>query len=147
MENFWQGILKNKILWLTVLSWTISQGTKIILGLVRKKRFNFNWIFRPGGMPSSHTAGTVTLSFCLGKEFGFSSPIFAFSMIFTIMTMFDAQTWRRSIGVQARLLNRMLEDLRERKKIEDFHLKELFGHTPIEVFIGALIGFLISFFY
>ncbi|MCM8819463.1 MAG: divergent PAP2 family protein, partial [Candidatus Omnitrophica bacterium] len=60
MQNFWQGILKNKIWWLTVLSWIISQGTKVIFGLVREKRFNFNWVFRPGGMPSSHTAGTVT---------------------------------------------------------------------------------------
>ena len=57
-----------------------------------------------------------------------------------MITMFDAQTWRRSIGVQARMLNKMIDDLHRKKKIEENRLKELMGHTPVEVFVGALVG-------
>lgn len=144
MEGFFL-IFKNKILGLTVLSWVISQGLKIFLGIIREKRFDFDWIFRPGGMPSSHTAGVVTLTFSLGKEFGFSSSIFALSFVIMIMTMFDAQTWRHSIGVQAKILNRIIDDIRENKKIKEDRIKELVGHTPIEVFVGGLIGFFVYF--
>lgn len=140
MEGFWIGIFKNRVLWLTLLSWVIAQGIKIILGLGKEKKFNFYWILKTGGMPSAHSSAVVTLAFSLGKEVGFSSPFFALSSIFALIVMFDAQTWRRSIGVQARVLNKMMEDIQEKKKIKDNRLRELMGHTPIEVFVGALIG-------
>ena len=75
---------------------------------------------------------------------GFASPFFALSVIFALIVMFDAQTWRRSIGFQARILNRMLEDIQENKGITEDRLRELVGHTPIEVFVGASIGIIIS---
>jgi acid phosphatase family membrane protein YuiD len=140
MEDFWQGLLRNRIFWITNLGWLTAQCLKIILGLFREKKFNFNWLLRTGGMPSAHTTAVVTLTTCLGKEMGFSSPIFALSCFFALMTMFDAQTWRRSIGVQARILNRMIADIQSKKKVKDDHLRELAGHTPIEVFVGALLG-------
>lgn len=144
MENGLQGIWVNKVFWITNLSWVTAQGLKVIIGLVTEKKFNFNWILRTGGMPSAHSAAVVGLASALGKEVGFSSPIFAMSCFFALMTMFDAQTWRRSIGVQARILNRIMDDLHSRRKIQDDRLKELAGHTPIEVFAGALIGILIT---
>lgn len=140
MNNFWQGIFSNKVLWVTLLSWAIAQGTKIISGLVQGKKFNFYWILRTGGMPSAHSAAVVALAFSLGKELSFSSPIFALTAIFALVTMFDAQTWRRSIGVQARLLNNIMDDVYLGKKVEEYKLKELVGHTPVEVFIGVLVG-------
>jgi len=85
------------------------------------------------------------LVFCMGKELGYSSPLFALSILFALITMFDAQTWRRSIGFQAKILNRMIDDLSEGKKIEDERLRELVGHTPFEVFVGALVGIFITF--
>ncbi len=144
MENVWQGLSVNKVFWITNLSWVTAQGLKVIIGLVTEKKFNFNWILRTGGMPSAHSAAVVGLASSLGKEVGFSSPIFAMSCFFALMTMFDAQTWRRSIGVQARILNRIMDDLHSRRKIQDDRLKELAGHTPIEVFAGALIGILVT---
>jgi len=144
MENSLQGIWVNKVFWITNLSWLTAQGLKVIIGLVTEKKFNFNWILRTGGMPSAHSAAVVGLASSLGKEVGFSSPVFAMSCFFALMTMFDAQTWRRSIGVQARILNRIMDDLHSRRKIQDDRLKELAGHTPIEVFAGALIGILVT---
>ncbi|MCK9573228.1 MAG: divergent PAP2 family protein [Candidatus Omnitrophica bacterium] len=144
MESALQGIWSNQVFWITNLSWVTAQGLKVIIGLVTEKKFNFNWILRTGGMPSAHSAAVVGLASSLGKEVGFSSPLFAMSCFFALMTMFDAQTWRRSIGVQARILNRIMDDLQSKRKIRDDRLKELAGHTPTEVFAGALIGILIT---
>lgn len=141
--DFWLAVYQNKALWVTLLSWFVAQGSKILLGTVNEKRFNFYWLLGTGGMPSSHSAATTALAVCIGKELGFNSPLFTLATIFALVTMFDAQTWRRSIGVQARILNRMMGDIQENKKIEDDRLRELVGHTPIEVLVGALIGLLI----
>lgn len=144
MRNFWIEVFQNKALWVTLLAWFIAQGAKVILGTIRERRFNFYWLLGTGGMPSSHSAAVVALMFCIGYEAGFSSPFFAFATIFALITMFDAQTWRRSIGFQARVLNRMLDDLHKHKRIQEKQLRELVGHTPIEVFVGAVIGVVVT---
>jgi len=118
----------------------VTQGTKIALGVVRHKKFNFYWLLGTGGMPSAHSAAVVSLVICIGKELGVASPLFAMSILFALITMFDAQTWRRSIGVQAKILNEIMDDFQEKKQIQEEKLRELVGHTPIEVFTGALIG-------
>ena len=139
IENVLQ-IFQNKPFLLTILSWFIAQGIKIVRGLIREKRFDFYWILKTGGMPSAHSAAVVALTFSIGKEVGFSSSMFALSSIFALITMFDAQTWRRSIGIQARILNRMMDDIHNKGRVREDRLKELVGHTPFEVFVGALIG-------
>jgi len=143
MGGFWHGIITNKVLWVTLLSWAVAQGMKILIGLLQGKKFNFYWILRTGGMPSAHSAAVSSLAFSLGKEMGYASPAFALAAILALITMFDAQTWRRSIGVQARMLNLIMDDIQQRKKIEEQKIKELMGHTPVEVLVGAIIGFII----
>ncbi|MCP4653021.1 MAG: divergent PAP2 family protein [Candidatus Omnitrophica bacterium] len=143
MSDFWSEIFKNKVIWVSFLSWVIAQGAKIVRGVIKEKRFNFSWLLGTGGMPSSHSSAVTALAVCLGAELGFSSPFFALACIFALVTMFDAQTWRRSIGVQAKILNRIMDDIQEGRAIEDTKLKELVGHTPVEVFVGALIGVII----
>jgi len=96
-------------------------------------------------MPSAHSAAVVSLVVCVGKELGSSSPFFALSLLFAFITMFDAQTWRRSIGFQAKILNKIMIDFQEGKKIREDRLRELVGHTPIEVFMGALVGVAVTF--
>jgi hypothetical protein len=144
MDNFWKEIFNNQVLWITLLSWAIAQGIKIIIGLTQGKKFNFYWILRTGGLPSAHSAAVVALAMALGKELGFQSPFFALSAIFALITMFDAQTWRRSIGVQARILNKIMEDFHEGRKLKEKRMKELVGHTPVEIFAGALIGIIVA---
>ncbi|UCG35252.1 MAG: divergent PAP2 family protein [Candidatus Omnitrophota bacterium] len=147
MIGFWQGVFNNRAFWITLLAWAIAQGLKITIGLAQGKKFNFYWILRTGGMPSAHSAAVAALAMSVGKETGFSSAYFALATIFALITMFDAQTWRRSIGVQARVLNRMIDDFQEKGKIEEARMKELVGHTPIEVFFGALIGLVTPLFF
>lgn len=147
MAGFWQEIFANKVLWVTLLSWALAQGIKIIIGLAQGQKFNFYWILRTGGLPSAHSAAVAALATGLGREVGFNSPFFALATIFALITMFDAQTWRRSIGVQAKILNKIKADLHEGKKIEEENLKELIGHTPVEVFAGAFLGIIVTLVY
>ena len=144
MIGVWEGIASNRTLWAVVFSGITAQSLKIIILLSRKKKFNFSWLVNTGGMPSSHSAAVVAFAVCMGKEVGYASPFFALGVLFALITMFDAQTWRRSIGFQAKILNHMMEDLQKKKKIEENRLREFVGHTPVEVFIGALIGVLVT---
>ena len=145
MDGFWEGISKNKAFWAITFSAIAAQGLKIILGVVKERRFNFYWLLGTGGMPSTHSAAVVSLVVCINKELGSSSPFFALSILFALITMFDAQTWRRSIGFQAKILNKIMVDFQEGKKIREDRLRELVGHTPVEVFMGALVGVAVTF--
>ena len=140
MEDFWQGFCNNRALWTIVASAITAQGLKTIVGIIRGQKFNFYWLLGTGGMPSAHSASVSALVFSVSKEAGSSSVLFALSIVFALMTMFDAQTWRRSIGFQAKILNKMIEDLQERKKIKEDRLRELVGHTPVEVLMGVVVG-------
>ncbi len=145
MDGFWEGLSKNKAFWAIFFSAIAAQSLKIIIGVIKEKRFNFYWLLGTGGMPSTHSAAVVSLVICVGKELGSSSPFFALSVVFALITMFDAQTWRRSIGFQAKILNKIMVDFQEGKKLREDRLRELVGHTPIEVLMGALVGVAITF--
>jgi acid phosphatase family membrane protein YuiD len=133
-------IFQNKILFVTLTVWAIAQTIKVILGVVREKRFNFKWFIGTGGMPSSHAAGAVALATSCGLQEGFDSISFALSAVFALVTMFDAQGVRRSAGQQAAILNQILDDMYWRGKIEADRLFELIGHTPLQVIMGAILG-------
>lgn len=138
--DFFIVLSKNKIFIITILTWIIAQLIKVIIGIFTEKRFNFKWFVGTGGMPSSHCAGVVALTTSMGLKFGYDSEIFAVCLIFTMITMFDAQGVRRSTGRQAEILNKMFENLYFKKPIQEDRLRELIGHTPIQVFIGAVLG-------
>ena len=127
-----------------VLSWFISQVIKVIRGIMLRKRFNFRWLFDTGGMPSSHSATVGSLATAVGLYYGFQSIPFLITFVFTMITLFDAAGVRRSVGRQAGILNKMLDDFYEKGQVPETRLKELLGHTPIEVFTGALLGIVIS---
>jgi len=143
-ENFFIQIFKNKVLLATLLSWLVAQTLKVILGVIRQKRFDFRWFLGTGGMPSSHAAGVCALATAVGLTFGFYSPLFAVTLVFTIIVMFDAQGVRRTVGKQAEILNKILDDIYWRGKVSEDRLKELLGHTPIEVLAGTILGIVIA---
>lgn len=144
MQSFLIPLFKNKILWVSIAGWAIAQTIKVLIGVIKEKRFNFRWFIGTGGMPSSHAAGATALAVACGFDIGFNSAVFALATMFAIVTMFDAQGVRRSTGQQAEILNKITEDLYWKGKVEEGRLKELIGHTPIEVFIGGIIGFAIA---
>jgi len=137
-------IFDNKVLNAAVVGWIIAQTIKVILGVIREKRFNFKWFIGSGGMPSSHVAGMMSLTTSVGYTCGFSSYQFAMAFVMTLIVMFDAQGVRRTVGRQAEILNKMLDDVSHNKSITDERLRELLGHSPIEVLAGAALGILIA---
>lgn len=143
MDSFLK-IFSNRIFLSTLLAWAIAQTIKVILGVIREKKFNFKWFVGTGGMPSSHSAGVAAMATSVGIKCGFSSTLFAFSLIFAIITMFDAQGVRRASGKQAEALNKIFEDMYFKKPIKEERLIELIGHTPVEVITGGLIGILLA---
>lgn len=143
MTNFLSYFfMKNHILSVTIIAWVFTQTIKVTLGVIRKRKFDFRWFIGTGGMPSSHAAGAAALALSSGLELGFSSPIFALAFVFALVTMFDAQGVRRSAGRQAMILNKLMEDIYWQGKVKEGKLKELLGHTPVQVMVGALIGIL-----
>jgi len=135
---------KNYVFHSVALAWLFAQTLKVLLGAIREKRFNFMWFVGTGGMPSSHAAGVTALASSTGLYAGFNTPLFSMALIFAIVVLFDAQGVRRASGKQAQILNRILDDIYWQKKIQEDRLKELLGHTPIEVLTGVAIGIFMS---
>ncbi|MGD9015165.1 MAG: divergent PAP2 family protein [Candidatus Omnitrophota bacterium] len=144
MKGFLQQLGQNHILWVTIIAWVLTQSIKVALGVIREKRFDFRWFVGPGGIPSSHAAGASALATSIGIRYGFNTVSFALAAAFTIVVMFDAQNVRRAAGKQAQILNKMMEDIYWRGKIKETQLRELLGHTPVEVFLGMILGILIA---
>ena len=135
---------KNYIFLTSFAAWAIAQTIKVVLGIFREKRFNFRWFVGTGGMPSAHAASVAALSTSVGITYGFDSALFAIALTFTLIIMFDAQTTRLSSGKQAEILNKMLDDIYWKHKLDEEKLKEFLGHTPIQVFVGAGLGIVVS---
>ena len=134
----------NKIFFVGFWSWVVAQTIKVLLGIMRERRFNFRWFVGSGGMPSSHAALATGLTTSIGLYYGFDSGLFAMAFAFTVITMFDAQGVRRQSGHQAEALNKIIDDLYAHRPVREDRLKELFGHTPVEVFAGGLVGIMIA---
>ena len=143
-ESIFTQLGRNRILISTVAAWAIAQTIKIVLGVFREKRFNFRWLFRSGGMPSSHVALSMCLSTSMGLYYGFDSGLFAMAIGFAAITMFDAQGVRRHSGRQAAALNKIFDDLYTNKGFQEARMKEFLGHTPVEVYAGGLLGIVVA---
>jgi hypothetical protein len=144
MKDFFVQLFQNEIFITVVVAWFIAQSAKVFLGVISEKRFNFKWFVDTGGMPSSHAATVSALACAIGLRYGYKSSIFAITLIFAWIVLMDAQGFRRSVGKQAEILNTVLDDIYWKKKIKEEKLKELLGHTPVEVLIGAIIGILVA---
>lgn len=145
MNNIFIEIFKNKIFMTTLSTWLIAQTIKVSIGVWRQKRFDFRWFVGTGGMPSSHAAGASCLATAIGLEHGFSSAYFALAAAFAVVVMFDAQGVRRAAGKQARVLNKIMDDIYWQGRINESQLRELLGHTPVEVIAGFLLGAVVAF--
>jgi acid phosphatase family membrane protein YuiD len=134
------ALIANDVLGACIVAWLIAQLSKPILYYVYTRRLSLRYFVTAGGMPSSHSAVVVALATRVGIDTGLSSVLFALSAVFAAVVMYDAAGVRRSVSVQARILNRMLTEMIEAQRFNEQRLRELIGHTPFEVFVGALIG-------
>ena len=129
-----------KILYVTSLAWAVAQGLKVLIYYVRNRRFNFRLFVGTGGMPSSHSAYVCSLATAIGIESGWSSPVFLLSVGMALVIMTDAAGVRRAAGQQAKILNEIMDDLYSSKPVPQQRLRELLGHTPFQVLMGAILG-------
>ncbi len=141
--TFFYDIVGNFWLMSALCAWFTAQFLKVLTGLFRERRFSvIVLMFSTGGMPSSHTASVVALTTAIVLTHGVGSAAFAISFLFSMVVMIDATGVRRETGEQAKILNRMMSQLFESKNSEEWNqtLKELVGHTPLQVIAGAGVG-------
>ncbi|MCI8276525.1 MAG: divergent PAP2 family protein [Clostridia bacterium] len=137
-------IITNKCIYVPFLLWCVVQMYKVITDLVKNKKLNIKRLVGAGGMPSSHAAVVCSLASCVGKQYGFGSGEFAIAIIMACIVMYDAAGVRRAAGKQARVLNKILETPGLTTGEVGEKLVELLGHTPIQVFVGAILGFAVG---
>ena len=141
--SYLQQLAANSVLLTALIGWFAAQALKIVLSW--DKKLDFKRFIGSGGMPSSHASFVMSLTMAVGFENGFDSAAFAISAVVAFVVMYDAAGIRRSAGQQAAILNKLVESVVK----ADFpgtekKLKELLGHTPIEVLGGAILGIIIA---
>lgn len=134
----------NTILTGSIFAMLMAQFLKLFTHLIQEKKLNLARFVGSGGMPSSHTAFVVCLSVSIGLVEGWDSSVFAVAVTFAMIVMYDATGVRRAAGMQAKILNQIIDELDSEHIIREQRLKELLGHTPKEVLGGAFLGVLIA---
>ena len=143
--NSLMQLLNNRIFWVCVMAWFVAQAAKVVLTLAVERRLDFRRFFGLGGMPSSHSAVVTALAVGVGIRSGFNSTLFAIACVLAVITMTDAAGVRRSTGKHAAVINQLMDMLSGNGyTFDEKRLKELVGHTPIQVLAGALLGTLIG---
>ena len=135
-----QAVLENRILIAAFLAWAIAQVTKTIYELIRQRQLIFSRLVSSGGMPSSHSAIVTSLATATGRVMGLNSAAFAITIVLASIVMYDAAGVRRAVSIQARILNQMIDEAFQGKPFAEKRLRELIGHTPIQVFVGGILG-------
>jgi acid phosphatase family membrane protein YuiD len=139
------SILSNKTITVPVIAWFIAQFLKVINVIVVERKLDFTRFVGSGGMPSSHSSFIVSLATVVGKMKGLGSVEFGISAAVAAIVMYDAAGVRRAAGKQAKVLNKLIFSQKEEDRQNfDENLKELIGHSPFEVFIGAMLGMLMG---
>lgn len=139
-----QQFFSNKIIGVSVLSWAVAQIIKIIIDMIENRTIDLRLIVSSGGMPSSHSSFVTSLAATVGLEQGFDSTAFAICFVICMVVMYDAAGVRRAAGKHAAIINKMLESMAKSGVKVDEKLKELLGHTPVEVAAGAILGIFIA---
>ena len=139
------SLLGNKALITALLGWLIAQVLKVIIVRIKDKRFDLRRIVGSGGMPSSHSSFVTALSTAVAFETGLESPLFAACFVLSFVVMYDASGVRREAGRQAEILNDIIENFgKDAPEMFGKRLKELIGHSPVEVAVGAVLGVFIG---
>jgi acid phosphatase family membrane protein YuiD len=133
-------IFDNRVLLSAFLAWIIAQVSKTILELFKQRKLSLSRLVSSGGMPSSHSALVTGLATAVGRTMGVASPTFAIAVVLASIVMYDAAGVRRAVSIQARILNQMIEEAFQGSPVAEKRLRELIGHTPIQVFVGGIIG-------
>lgn len=138
-------ILQNRVLIVALAACLLAQFLKLVFELIIHRKINVRVLVETGGMPSSHSALVTALACGIGQTLGWASPAFAVTTVFAVIVMYDAAGVRQAAGKQAKILNQIIDELfREKPEFNEDRLKELLGHTPVQVIVGSILGFAVS---
>lgn len=138
--DFYSGVSNNLTLLVPLSAMLAVQIFKVIREWWRKRVFSLPVLFSTGGMPSSHSALVTSLATATGIQYGFESAYFAIATVLALIVMYDARGVRQESGQHARVLNHIVRELMSGHTISERELKELLGHTTMEVFVGGIVG-------
>ncbi|MEW6228484.1 MAG: divergent PAP2 family protein [Bacillota bacterium] len=138
-------ILSNVTLVAPLAAWALAQTLKFFVDLATHRRPDFTRLVNPGGMPSSHSTLVSCMSVTVGRVSGWGSPLFAIASVLSLIVLYDAAGIRRAAGKQAKVINRIVDDLYKKHRVPEERLRELLGHTPLEVFAGVALGTVVAF--
>ncbi|HEY4387099.1 MAG TPA: divergent PAP2 family protein [Ktedonobacteraceae bacterium] len=133
-------LFENRVLIASFLAWAIAQISKTVYELIRERRLMLGRLVSSGGMPSSHSALVTALATATGRTLGVNSSEFAITVVLASIVMYDAAGVRRAVSLQARILNQMIDEMFMGHPIAEKRLRELIGHTPVQVLVGGLLG-------
>jgi len=133
-------IFDNRILVAALAAWAIAQLSKTLFELFRYRQLKLSRLVSSGGMPSSHSALVTGLAAATGRVTGIDSAAFAITIVLAGIVMYDAAGVRRAVSIQARILNQMIDEAFQGKPFAEKRLRELIGHTPMQVIVGGLLG-------
>ena len=142
--DFIHQIITNQVLWVPFCAWVLAQVLKLIIASITFRQAKWSYLTTMGGMPSSHSTLACALATTVGIVEGVGSVVFAISVFFAMIVMYDATGVRQTVSKQSVMLNRILDELLKGKPDFDHRLRELIGHSVIEVTAGALLGIIFS---
>lgn len=144
MQDF-GDILHNQVLLVALVACLIAQALKLIIELGKNRKFNLRVMVETGGMPSAHSALVTALATGVGQTAGWASTEFAIAVVFAVIVMYDAAGVRQAAGKQARVLNQIIDEFFQGDHhFNEERLKELLGHTPVQVIVGSILGVFVS---
>ena len=137
-------IFRNKIIIIAFIAWILNQSLKMIVFYITEKKWDIRRFTGAGGMPSTHSALSMCVAITIGIKEGWETPLFALAIVIAFIIMADAAGVRRETGEQAKVLNKIILEFFREIKLKDKRLKELVGHTPFEVIVGAFMGIVMA---
>ena len=137
-------ILQNKALIAGLAAWAVAQLLKMPLDYMQSRHWNWSLLLTTGGMPSSHSALVTATTLAIGLYYGFDNPTFALGVVITMVVTYDAAGVRQQSGIHAQRINMLFEELMRGHPIDEKDLREVIGHTPLEVAGGILLGIVIA---
>lgn len=144
MQDF-GNIINNHVLLVALVACLTAQAIKLIVEIVKNRKVNIRALVETGGMPSAHSALVTSLATGVGQTAGWDSSEFAIAVVFAVIVMYDAAGVRQAAGKQARVLNQIIDEFFQGDHhFNEDRLKELLGHTPVQVIVGSILGIVIS---
>jgi acid phosphatase family membrane protein YuiD len=137
-------LIQNQVWIAGMLGWFLGQFLKVPVEYLLNRRMNWSLWFSSGGMPSSHSSLMTSVTLSIALNYGFGSPIFALAFAISMIVVYDATGVRRQAGIHAQKINLLFEEILQGKPIEVEKLKEVLGHTPLQVVGGVLLGIAIA---